>query len=82
MELYLKKDIIQFYKVLGTATLVLDTNTLINNAGQLALKRDVHTLYEPIVVENLKGYRGISLYSLLMAQQDKLRDLWQVCFSQ
>ena len=76
VELYLKKDINQFYKELGTTTLVLDSGALINDAVQMALKRDEQTLYEPIVVAHPKGYRVISMYSLLMAQQDKLQDLY------
>ena len=42
----------------------------------MALKRDAQTLYEPIVIAHPKGYRVISMYSLLMAQQDKLQDLY------
>jgi len=42
----------------------------------MALKRDEQTLYGPIVVAHAKGYRVISMYSLLMAQQDKLQDLY------
>ncbi len=76
VELYLKNTINQFYRLLGINTLVLDSESRINNAVQMALKREEQTLYEPIVIAHPKGYRVISMYSLLMAQQDKLQDLY------
>ncbi len=76
VELYLKNNLNQFYKILGIMTLVLHSDTLINDAVKIALKRDRHILYEPIVVAHPTGYRVISMYSLLMAQQDKLQDLY------
>ena len=76
VELYLKNNIHQFYNGLGITTLVFDSDFLINDAVQMALKRDEQTLYGPIVVAHAKGYRVISMYSLLMAQQDKLQDLY------
>ena len=76
VELYLKNNLNQFYKTLGITTLVLDSGTPINNAVQMALQRDERTLYDPIVVSHPNGYRVSSMYSLLMAQQDKLRELY------
>ncbi|HTX78148.1 MAG TPA: diguanylate cyclase [Longilinea sp.] len=76
VELYLKQSIKKFYELLGKTTLVLYSNTTINNAVKMALMRDDQTLYDPIVISHPAGYRVISMYSLLMAQQDKLQELF------
>jgi diguanylate cyclase (GGDEF)-like protein len=61
---------------LGISTLVLPAETFIDDAIKKALMRDQQSLYEPIVVEHTNGYRVISMYSLLMAQQTMLQDLY------
>ncbi|MGC1378818.1 MAG: diguanylate cyclase [Anaerolineales bacterium] len=76
VELYLKISVKQFYEALMISTLVLHSDTLIDDAVKMALMRDEQTLYEPIVVAHPGGYRVISMYHLLMAQQDKLQDLY------
>jgi len=62
--------------MLDISTLVLSSETLIDDAVKTALERDENTLYEPIVIEHSSGYRIISMYSLLMAQQNTLQDLY------
>ena len=76
LELFLKSDNKQFYKTLRISTLVLPLDTLIDDAVKKALKRDEQNLYDPIVVSVPDGYRIISMYSLLMAQQNILRELY------
>jgi diguanylate cyclase (GGDEF)-like protein len=76
VELFLKQSNQQFYKLLGISTLVLSFDTLVEEAVKLALMRDEQTLYEPVVVAHPKGHRIISMYSLLMAQQETLRGLY------
>jgi len=76
VELYLKQSNKQFYRMLGISTLVLSSDTLINSAVKMALMRNNQELYEPMVVDHPDGYWIISMYSLLMAQQDKLQELY------
>jgi diguanylate cyclase (GGDEF)-like protein/putative nucleotidyltransferase with HDIG domain len=76
VELFLKNNNKQFYEMLRISTLVLSSDTLIDEAVEKALMRDEQTLYEPIVVAHLKGHRVISMYNLLMAQQATLRNLY------
>ena len=76
VELFLKQTAQQFYELLGITTLVLSSDTSINDAVEMALMRNERTLYEPIVVSHPKGYRVISMYTLLMAQQTKLQELY------
>ncbi len=76
IELFLKISSQQFYEMLGISTLVINSETLIDDAVKKALLRQEQTLYEPIVVAHPNGHRVISMYSLLMAQQDKLQDLY------
>jgi diguanylate cyclase (GGDEF)-like protein len=76
IELFLKISCRQFYGVLEISTLVLDSETLLDDAVKKALLRQEQTLYEPIVVAHPNGYRVITMYSLIMAQQDKLQDLY------
>lgn len=76
IELFLKNTAKQFYKTLGIFTLVLPSETLIEDAIKEALMREAHILYEPLVVSHPNGYRVISMYNLLMAQQNTLRELY------
>jgi len=76
VELYLKQSSKKFYELLGITTLVLQSSTTINDAVKMALMRDEKTLYDPIVISHPDSYRVISMYSLLMAQQDKLQELF------
>ena len=76
VELFLKQTAQQFYGLLGITTLVLSSDTSINDAVEIALMRNERTLYEPIVVSHPKGYRVISMYTLLTAQQTKLQELY------
>lgn len=76
VELFLKNSNKQFYESLGKQTLVLDADTLIGDAINMALKRDEKVLYEPLVVSHPNGYRIVTMYCLLIAQQDALRNLY------
>jgi diguanylate cyclase (GGDEF)-like protein len=76
VELFLKNNNKQFYESLGVTTLILGVDTLIDNAVKIALMRSAQTLYEPIVVADMDGYRVISMYSLLIAQQDTMQGLY------
>jgi diguanylate cyclase (GGDEF)-like protein len=76
VELFLKMTSKQFYFMLGATTLVISSDTMIDDAVKLALKRDDNNLYEPIAVLHPAGYRVISMYSLLKAQQVTLQELY------
>jgi hypothetical protein len=76
VELFLKISSEHFLEMLGTPTLVLSSNMFVDDAAKIALERGENTLYEPIVVEHPNGHRTISMYSLLMAQQGTLQDLY------
>ncbi len=76
VELFLKMNIKQFYEMLKLQTLVLPSSTLIDDAVKTALMRNAESLYEPVVVAHPNSYFIISMYSLLMAQQEKLQDLY------
>jgi len=76
VELYLKSSIKQFYEMLEISSLVLYSDTIIGDAVKMALMRGEQALYEPMVVAHPNGQRVISMYSLLMAQQDILQNLY------
>lgn len=76
VELFLKQTARQFYELLGEATLVLPSETTIDDAVNMALMRPPERLYEPIVIDHPDGYRFISMFNLLMAQQTILRELY------
>jgi len=76
VELFLKLNSKQFFETLGISTLVLSSETRIDDAVKMALKRDENILYEPITVAHPNGYRVISMYSLLTAQQSAMQDLY------
>jgi len=76
VELFLKISSRQFYEMLDSSTLVLSSEMLVDDAVESALDRDEKTLYEPIVISHPKGYRTISMYTLLMAQQVTLQNLY------
>ena len=76
VELFLKNSNRQFYESLGITSLVLDSNTLIDTAIKLALKRDEKNLYKPIVIVHSNSYRVISMHSLLIAQQNTMQGLY------
>jgi HD-GYP domain-containing protein (c-di-GMP phosphodiesterase class II) len=76
VELYLKSSIKQFYEMLEISSLVLYSDTIIADAVKMALMRGEQALYEPMVVAHPNGQRVISMYSLLIAQQDILQNLY------
>jgi diguanylate cyclase (GGDEF)-like protein len=76
VELFLKNSVRQFYESLERKTLVMDSDTPIGDAVALALRRDARSLYAPFVVLHAEGYRIVTMYSLLIAQQDALRSLY------
>jgi len=76
VELFLKENAKQFYEMLGVDTLVLPSDTPIDNAVKMALMRREESLYDPIVIQNSAGYRFISMSSLLVVQQNILQDLY------
>lgn len=76
VELFLKNSARQFYESLERQTLVLDSDTPIGEAVTHALQRDASYLYAPFVVSHADGYRIVTMYSLLIAQQDSLRSLY------
>ena len=76
VELFLKISSRHFLEMLGISTLILSSETHIDKAVKIALERDENSLYEPIVVEHPNSYRVVSMYSLLMAQQGTLHDLY------
>jgi len=76
VELFLKISARQLFETIGTSSLILASDTPIDDAVKRALGRSNQSLYEPIVVAHLNGYRMISMYSLLMAQQDMMQNLY------
>ncbi len=76
VELFLKLNNRQFYEILEISTLVLPSTTTVDEAVNLALKRDRRHLYDPLVIEFPEGYGIISMYVLLTAQQLILQDLF------
>lgn len=76
VELFLKNSSKQFYESLGITTLILDANTSVDEAVKQALLRDEHALYDPLVVAHENGYRMITMYRLLMAQQKAMQGLY------
>jgi len=76
VELFLKEPVRQFYELLGISTLVLPWETTIDDAVNMALMRPQDVLYEPIVIDYPDGYRFISMFNLLMAQQTILREVY------
>jgi len=76
VELFLKNSSKGFYEMLGIKTLVMPSDTLIDDAVKMALMRNEQSLYEPIVVSHPNGYRVVSMHTLLLAQQETLRGLY------
>lgn len=76
VELFLKLNNRQFYEILEISSLVLPSTMAVDEAVNLALKRDRRHLYDPIVIQYPGSYGIVSMYVLLTAQQIILRDLY------
>jgi len=76
VELFLKNTSKEFYQMLGITTLTLPADTTIDDAVKIALVRETGSLYYPIIVSHPDRYRVVSMYTLLMAQQETLRNLY------
>ena len=76
VELFLKENAKHFYEMLGITTLVLPSQTTIDEAVKIALARPESSLYDPVVIKHLNGYSFISMFILLMEQQTILQDLY------
>jgi signal transduction histidine kinase len=73
VEVFLKRSILHLYSSLGTSPQPLPATMAIDQAVHLALKRDLHNLYEPLAIE-LPGHamRVLDLHTLLLAQSQLL----------
>lgn len=69
IQLFLKRPIKSLYRLAGTKSLILSSDTPIVEAVKAALQRSVKLVHEPIVVKTAPGvYRLADMHQLLIAQ--------------
>jgi len=76
VELFLKNSVKQFYEGLQINPFMVASDISIADAVQAALNRENSCLYDPIVISHPNGYRLVTMYNLLMAQQQTLQQLY------
>ena len=77
VELYSKRPVNMLYLQIGSAPLILEVNTRIEDAVKLALSRKANELYEPIVVRYSDNtFKLVNMHTLLSAQVDLMEKLY------
>lgn len=75
VELFRNRPVIELYNRLGIQPLVLPYDCRVDAAVQIALAREHHQLYDPVVMQREDGlYAMIDMHTLLTAQNELLRN--------
>ncbi len=69
IELFIRKPIVELQENLGASACIISSNTRLHAAVNIALKRDSHHRYDPLVIEYEDGSaRMLDMHVLLTAQ--------------